>query len=446
MSGVSLSELVPSVAAIRESTPKSPADALAAGVSLVDPRTGPILSLERHEGDRDAAVVVQWNADVQQVPTPAGDYYDPSPTAGRGLTEQAARLRAVGEAIERYCLAAGNESTRETTYVPADDAFVDPRRFQKFTDSQQTAIWGESMEPTEQRRRWVPARELVSGEAVWIPATVVNLPVEWQAAPQPRLPTTVGAATGTSLAGAASRAICELVERDAFAISHLNELPLPRVDIGGCQDPRFSMLSAAYELDGRELYVFEMTLDLPLCSCLSVAVDRTDHPAVRVGLGTGETRYGACLNALLESFRVRPWNGPVDSFPTADEVEGMASRSAFWASHERIDSLWLSLDRDSTRQVSGDNADADPVSLIDEFRTVLSDRGWSCFLSEVTTPQIRDRGFRVVKLVVPALQPLHPTQIPYLHSKRLFHAPVAAGLLDTPRLQSELNDTPHPML
>ena len=444
---MSLNDAVPSVADVRSSTPSTLSDALAAGTDLVDAHTGPILGLERHAGDRDATVVVQWNAEVQRAPTPAGDYYDPSPVAGRGLTDRAARIRAVGEAVERYCLAAaGDGSTVQTTFDPEDDDFVDPRRFQKFTDEQQTAIWGEPMAPTEQCRRWVPARELVSDEAVWVPETVVRLPAEWRTAPQPRLPTTVGAAAGTSLAGAVARAICELVERDAFAISHRNELPLPRVDVENSSDPRLSMLSAAYELDGRELYVFETTMDLPLCSCLSVAVDRTDHPAVRVGLGADATRYGACLDALLESFRVRPWDGPTASFPTADEVTDVGSRSAFWASHDRIDRLWLSLDRDPTRRVSHDDTPVDPVALIDEFLATLSDRGWTCLLSDVTTPAIRDRGFCAVKLVVPPLQPLHATGTPYLHGDRLFTAPVRAGLLDSPRSETELNETPHPML
>ena len=64
---------------------------------------------------------------------------------------------------------------------------------------------------------------------------------------------------------------------------------------------------------------------------------------------------------------------------------------------------------------------------------------------EVTLPEIRNIGFRVVKTIVPKLQPLYLwEQFKYLGGERLYQVPVTLGYFQSRLPEKDLNPTPHP--
>ena len=75
----------------------------------------------------------------------------------------------------------------------------------------------------------------------------------------------------------------------------------------------------------------------------------------------------------------------------------------------------------------------------------LERRGLSAYAVDVTAPDIREAGLWVARAVVPELCGLDVVHgIRYLGGRRLYDAPVDAGLLDQPLDLSELNPDPHP--
>jgi ribosomal protein S12 methylthiotransferase accessory factor len=64
---------------------------------------------------------------------------------------------------------------------------------------------------------------------------------------------------------------------------------------------------------------------------------------------------------------------------------------------------------------------------------------------ELTSPEMRELGFRVVKVLVPGLQPIDfGTQWPHLGGRRLYEAPARAGYLQSRTQPRDLNVFPHP--
>ena len=78
---------------------------------------------------------------------------------------------------------------------------------------------------------------------------------------------------------------------------------------------------------------------------------------------------------------------------------------------------------------------------------ILGSKGYDVIYVDITAPEIRKYGVKVVKVIIPQLQPLHlDEKYPYLTFKRLYNAPVDMGVLGRPKVFKELNNIPHPFL
>jgi ribosomal protein S12 methylthiotransferase accessory factor len=66
-------------------------------------------------------------------------------------------------------------------------------------------------------------------------------------------------------------------------------------------------------------------------------------------------------------------------------------------------------------------------------------------VAEVTTRDIKEAGFTVVRVLVPQLQPLSQDHnIRFLGSQRLYEVPKRMGFAAKRRNESQITDLPHP--
>ena len=64
---------------------------------------------------------------------------------------------------------------------------------------------------------------------------------------------------------------------------------------------------------------------------------------------------------------------------------------------------------------------------------------------DITTPDIDEAGFKVVRVIVPNLQPMDINhRYPHRGGRRLYDVPWKLGLIASPRNESEMNPEPHP--
>jgi YcaO cyclodehydratase, ATP-ad Mg2+-binding len=83
-----------------------------------------------------------------------------------------------------------------------------------------------------------------------------------------------------------------------------------------------------------------------------------------------------------------------------------------------------------------------PTAAIESLVSRLAARSYEV---DLTTPDIASLGLRVVKVLIPELQPLHGVRrYPFLGGKRLYEVPVAMGYRSTAPTEAELNPYPHP--
>lgn len=382
---------------------------------------------------------------------------------GSGLTAQDARGAALGEGLERYCcsvydhgallVGSYDEVSRTHPAVRPDDLAL-------FRPHVATAPG--SAHAHDVPLAWVWAWRPVARSAVLVPACLVYMPYfpgtpdEVVLAPA----VSTGLACASTLDDAVLRGLCEAVERDAFMITWMNRLPVPRVDL--TSDPR---LRRVYEdrlaRDGLEYLLVRTTTDLGVPSFLCVLLDHRRSPTmISVGGAAGLDPVRAATKAMTEAVQTREWGkflgGPEGRAPFAAEYDDVRDfedhvRLYAYGDMERAVDFLRSgpvVGLDEGVGASSGPLARGPRSVGADLAAVLGrldDAGLDVLALDLTTTDVHEAGYRVARTIVPQLQPLDADhRLRFLGGRRLYEAPVRMGYRTAPSTVADLNPVPHP--
>jgi ribosomal protein S12 methylthiotransferase accessory factor len=427
-------------------------------MTLVSPRVGVIRRLDRvPHGIELPDSPVHYTALLAHHDFRRASLRDRS-ASGKGETTAEAITGAICEAVERYC--ASHPDTDIVVQAPL--SALTGKAFKPCVD----ILYSESQYAGEGfpfRRfdedmiiSWTPALSLPDNEEILVPATLVymNFPCR---GPERYLadPSSNGLATGPDVRGAILSGLYELVERDGFLVHWYNQLPAPKVDLTGLGG-LFHSIPAHFRRFGVEVSAYNLTSDIPIPIMMALAINGSGRgPAASVGLGCHLSPTEALRKALMEvcqgylgeSNRMRQSGSvrEICSFPDVREPEDhsalfssveMLREVRFLLESDRVQSLECLEDR-STRCASDD---------LDTCVGLLARSGSRVAYVDVTTPDIRPLGLRVVRTFAGGLQPMHfGFGRERRGGRRLYEAPVAMGYARQPRTESELNPCPHPL-
>ncbi|WP_336339514.1 YcaO-like family protein [Haloarcula brevis] len=421
--------------------------AIELGKEFVDPRLGPIVGFtERTPNSIETGNVFQYVSKIQETAafSPNG-LEDPDNTGGSAINRDEARIAAIGEAVERYCLSLSDPDDFITSrYDGLDRRAMNPLAMNAFSERQ---LDGMSLTRDDIRMseyHWTATREMVSGKMTLVPGQLIYLP--FSSPTTVRSPMTTGAAAGMDYESACYRALCEIVERECFIIGYLNKLQFPKIDLSSVEDEGVAAFQKELENRGMDVHVLDISLDHPVHACLAIATDHDRRPGVCLGLDASVDMTTAIRDSLREAFQISTWDAYEQTFDSdTSTIQTLKQRAAYWAPPERVNELdfWLETDeRTGLKQPICDRSDA-----LATLETFLEDNGYSWYVADVTTPDIRTQGFKTVSTVIPEFHPLHLIEsFKYLGTDRLYSVPVETGYLAEPRTESELNTMPHPFL
>lgn len=153
---------------------------------------------------------------------------------GASIHRDESKLKAIGEAIERYCgcLCFDDEFIFDT-YKNLGNRAIDPVRFPSCSEREYKNPKNYLSKPREDvPLGWVHALSNFRQKEVLSPAAYVYLTY------QPRipeemitLPISTGLACGQSLDDAVLGGLCEVIERDAMMIMWMNKMSVPIIDL-----------------------------------------------------------------------------------------------------------------------------------------------------------------------------------------------------------------------
>ncbi len=347
---------------------------------------------------------------------------------------------AVAEAIEHYCLLFEQDNifTRGSYKNLRISGAIDPFRFNSFSQKQlEDRVYKKFRFDHKTEFNWLEGYSLTKKKKVLVPASVVyaNYSPEERGEPTIQLKNSTGAACGSTLEFALYRGICEIIERDAYMISFIQNLPKAIINVD--TDEYLATFKRRIERYDLEVHFLHTSLDCSPTTVVCIILDRTGSgPVVCTGLGGNLDPRKAIETAGFEAlrrhisardrfFRSTPLPLPVKySFDWF-----LLKKQQLWAAPHMITTAKAFLNGGAV--AFGDlqkhvyKTDKERVSsLVVE----LKEKGHEVIYVDVTLPAVRALGLTVVKVLIPEMVPLwRDERYPYLGIPRLYDLPKQLG-------------------
>ena len=353
---------------------------------------------------------------------------------GKGSTAEQAEASALMEAIERYSgIYQGDEiriSKRFTDFAPGEAIL--PNDVQHFSEQQFHARLashshgdGEHqpisapLDPNE-KIDWTPVWSLRDQCFRYLP-TGLEYFFYYDAHTDSN-----GCAAGNTLEEAIVQGFLELVERDAYAIWWYNRVQRAELDLDQFDDSYVRDLRTHFADAGRKVWVLDVTTDLGVPTYVAMMHWMSNgHENIEFGSGAHFDRRIALLRALTELnqfLAIGMMGGSSGEKPSLDGVTPLKLDNYPFllpATHPAVPpapSLKLS-----------DNSRGQVEACVEITRQA----GYDFLVLDQTRPDV---GVPVARVTVPGLRHFYKRFGP----GRLYDIPVKLGLLDSPRLESEL--------
>lgn len=376
----------------------------------------------------------------------AGDAIRAHGTSTRGPAE--AVVAAIAEAAERY---AGygflEDRSVWATADELDGAAIDLATLPQCSASEY-ADPRCPLRPADPnaRIRWTRGVDLADGHPVWVPTVMARYGLAHISEPERfwyRIST--GYAVHFDPAEMLLRAVCEVIERDAFAGAWLQRMPLPLVDPSDLSDDARHLIEW-----GRrhfiEPYLFDATTDLGVPTALCVAVaEYDDRGRQTVGCANGTSMARSVEKALSEAYLNRGHCLPDKAVPSSpSEFTSVEDAVLYMARPESAEAFSFLTDDASLRagQPSA-SLPEDPATALDLLLGRLTAEGWQAVAVDRTTPELAEIGLMAATVVIPALLPMTLNPFgQYRGHQRLYELPTLMGFASHP--EQELNPWPLP--
>ena len=408
-------------------------------------------SLFRAQGDEPKVVVqtIQFG-DLSQLWPNIGSH--PGVTgAGTGLDHQQALLPAVGEGLERYCSSVYNKDQFVIeTATELGDRALDLDTIPRCSDAELSHPKCRLVAPNKNAPiRWVEGISLLDGRQVFLPVVMVYLyPGIFSPAERFYYPISTGCAAHVSLERALLSAILEVVERDALSIVWLQKMALPRINIDHLPPPLDSYWEL-YQRASKQLnyFFFDATTDLGIPTVYGLQVSRANPTMTTLVLCSTTL---APADAIAKVFRDMSscsvaFRNPPTIPESKDDFTDTLHGGAYMARRQHAHAFEFLLQSPRTRPLSqmqtltSDGEKQDLKTVLE----ILRRKGLAVYAVELSTDEALRSGMRVVRVVIPGLQPVgFHYRARYLGHRRLYEAPAKMGY--PVHSETQLNHWPQP--
>lgn len=371
--------------------------------------------------------------------------------SGAGYSREQAVRSALGETVERYAsscwrveeLIHASASTLGTGAVGFD-------RFEYFSRAQN----GNPKFPFPHYDRDVPyhwclGTDLATGAQRYVPASLAYLNYDENLGDMFALAVSTGTACHSDPTLAALHGLYEVIERDAFMISWLRKLPLPRIRIES--DPVLGALYRRhFEGSTFSFHNFDMTTDFGIPAVLTVAQTMVSGSTIfGVGAACRLSPRQAVAKSMLEATTTvmfaRTLLDEMPDFepgPNFDDVRNFEDHVRLFCEPEMAPHLDFLLESEREVDLRPEEKPGSADVWLKQCLERVSQCGHEAIMVDLTTHDLRQTGLSSTKVFIPGTVPMTSTHgIQPLGSPRLRHVPSALGY----DVQAEtFNRIPHP--
>jgi ribosomal protein S12 methylthiotransferase accessory factor len=369
--------------------------------------------------------------------------------AGVGLSLDDALVPALAETLER-CAAA---TFYDDQFIWAsgdslDHQALDLDTVARCSEAERAGEYCSLNLPTKNKPiRWVMAISLHDGEPILVPAVMVYSHAGCRG-PQEQfwLPISTGCAANRTYEMAVLGGLCEVVERDAISLVWLQQLALPRIlvdDITPDLSPFWERyLRASADI---EYHFFDATTDIGLPTVYGVQVSR-HHPYARtiVACATALTFDCAIVKVIKDFVAFKRSFCAERTLPDNTlAFKGLVDGASYMARPENANAFDFLLNSEKVVSLRALASKPHVLRTLAEVLRHLSNLNMQAIAIDLTTDEAIRAGLRVVRVLIPELQPLsvqRATQ--YRAHSRLYDAPSRIGYVA--KTEHDLNHWPQP--
>lgn len=443
---------------LQNGPPKTLTDALHAAKKLISKRTGVISTVEfENLASGEPSVYFARS-------TPANSFaLNGMETMNYGdatsIDPKRALMKAVGESIERYCPAHFKyEDFVLANYSDLDCEAVHPADFALFSENQYAEPdFPFSRLTASTPLRWVSAFSLSQDQPILVPASFVYIPYYSDPLYEPlsHNPISTGLACGSNLASAICKSILEVIERDAFMIMWQNQLPCSRIDLSTVSDSFNQSILNELKVLPVECQAYRIPSDFEVPVIMVLLRGTSGHlPHTAIGISADLDPNKALMLALEEVCLtwtgIKRYSQAKSDYKPAEDYKNVSTLIHHALAHAVDPALGKSLEflNSSDPQISFHDIKSintgDMVNNIQSLVDKLSAKNLNVIVKDLTTVDVDEAGFKVIRAVVPGMQPLDVNSARrYLGGTRLYQVPCEMGLKSQPLAEEELNPYPH---
>lgn len=361
-------------------------DAISRAERAVDARVG----LLGEVGERESFPVPYYITTTRDT-TGFSDAHAAEYAAGADIDWDRAYMKALGEGLERYAAGVYREST--FTRAPASNrtTAVSPARFVRPDASNSF----EKPDP-ETPIRWIPGRDLATGDRVSLPAEFVMYPPP-ERRYKPAI--TTGLGLGNTPVEAILSGLYEVIERDATMIGWYSTTEPVGLNVS---DDRFGDLRKRARAESLDVTAILSTQDIDV-PVVSVAVHRDsgEWPAFAMGSGASLDPIEAAVSALSEALQNWMELRAMGKTKAANQGAAIGEYASFPPAAQRFVDVDTSVSADSIGAPSLDGM-AELTAVVERLDAV----GLDAYAARTTTRDVEALGFEAARAIVPAAQPL----------------------------------------
>ena len=369
-----------------------------------------------------------------------------------GFTYEQAVQGAIGECVERYSCAVYDPDA--LVYASKEELGDEAVGMDAFTihapEQYDQPRWPFARWTPDKRIRWTEGKSLTTGQRRYIPACLVYVPyLPAKGEDILCLSVSSGQSCHTDRMRALLTGLYEVVERDAFMISWLRRLRLPRVDY--LADPEVAAVYNRY-FGGCELefHVFDMTLDIRIPSYVCFAEGRSHRgPIIGMGASTRLSQREALTKAILEAAQDMVWcrdlirrKADWRPEPGWTNIRDFEDHVRLYCEPDMRPALSFLLDSPArTKLDPAPDRERSSEEMLTWCVDHLRDLGLEAIVVDTTAPDVASAGFYSPKIFIPGTVPLTAVhRLQALGSPRLRAVPPKMPYESS----EDFNPFPHP--
>jgi len=418
---------------------------------------GVIRSYKRTANLSDEPRMASWHAEYSL----GNAKYENS--GGSSLSDDSLALtKTIAEAIERHAWFTYENFTPliSATVVEMKEKgeFLHPESFAGYSESVRKENLRLQFKPTDSFR-WVKGYSWIQEKPVWVPAQIVSGAAKLRSfslssgEPVIRASITTGIATHPLRIHALLSGALEVIERDAYMITWLNQLSPPSMDLAelSLQSESLARLLAHCRRYRLEPHALRLPTDAPAYAVCIMLEDTTGTlPRFSVGLNAHKNPVEAVEGAVLEALRMhqsarRQKLSPQNNWDPATKAADIThyNRLVYWAEAGRADKLTF-LIQGAVQPLKKEVWETDTNE--EHFARIVSwcrEKNYELTSVDFNTAPANVPNWHIEFVVIPELQPIYFNEkLPQTGGKRLQDIPRQFGY----KPRTPYIDEPHPFV